>query len=183
MNTLNHGAEESYSLLSVRGAVTQSVVEESAAKLRSALSELKLSETSSAGIHYVFIEMAQNICKYASETLDGSGCGEITVTLSDGLCVLESRNCVDSAVSNHLDRHLKRITALNREELRRLFSELIREGEKSIPDGASARNGGGVGLVQIAQTAAAPLDYCFRRTGGTTEFILRATLRAIRMEG
>lgn len=172
-------------LISFESAVSQRLIEEYAGKLRSAISTLKLSESSAAVIFFVFIEMAQNICKYSARVKDGAGYGKITVNLTDGECEIESRNPISAEKVDELRNHLATISKMNREELRKFFGELIRERERLFYKKESDKqdtaeivhNGGGVGLVQIAQAAKEPIKYSFLKSGDDTEFILRASLR------
>ena len=142
------------------GAMTQKLVEQYAMTLRG--------EISDCSAFAVFIEIAQNIMKYSAELSDGCGCGRITVRLMPERCVIESSNPVTEAVRRELDARLAEIIPLSREELRRLFSERIRENNHG--------SGGGVGLIQIAQAVCEPLRYSFEAVDGNIVFALCATV-------
>jgi hypothetical protein len=105
-----------------------------------------------------FVELAQNIARYSAErsatTGEDRGVGEITLAAgADGLLRLTATNAVPAATAETLAARLSTLAGLDAAGLKQLHRERRRAGP---PPGSL---GAGLGLIELARHAAAPLSH------------------------
>lgn len=126
------------------------------------------------------VEMSQNIIHYALDTLTPAdqddhqlrwGC--VSVTLTEGLYLLECANRVSLAQADILRARIDPLRQLSNAEIKQRYAEAIRQ---ETPDGSK---GAGLGLLTIARDALGPLDYRLiddPTRPETAIFLLKATI-------
>jgi len=105
----------------------------------------------------VFIEMAQNVYFYSSESISvgekNYGIGSVMVIQSGDSYTFRTGNYVPLSYVDELAKSCELVNSLDREGLRQLKRDVrtTKPGERS--------KGAGIGLIQIALTTAQPIEY------------------------
>jgi len=105
----------------------------------------------------VFIEMAQNVYFYSSEAIEvgekSFGIGSVMVVSNEKSYTFRTGNYVPLDYVEELAASCQLVNSLDREGLRQLKRDVrtTKPGERS--------KGAGIGLIQIALTAAQPIEY------------------------
>ncbi|QHI97184.1 hypothetical protein GT347_03835 [Xylophilus rhododendri] len=128
-----------------------------------------------------FIEMAQNIIHYSSDSLtphthsDGElRHGSVCIRREDdGSFQLLCANPVEQRIADELRVKLDALRAMTLEEIKQAYRQTLRD---ETPEGSK---GAGIGLLTVARDARAPLDFDFEpadNTGAAPVFYLKATI-------
>jgi hypothetical protein len=119
----------------------------------------------------VFVEQAQNIIRYSSETLSRSGqesdrisSGLITVGREGGRFFVVCGNLIRRQDADALEERLEKIRNLDPAGIKAYYLEKI----KGAADPASL--GASLGLIEIARRASEPIQYDFAEINGGTSF-------------
>jgi hypothetical protein len=121
-------------------------------------------------VYKMAVEVLQNIAQHArahEEVREGL----FLIGKKDGHFAMATGNYIDTAAVPELRAHLAKLSMLEQDELSKLFKE-------TLFDGASEPSGrGGLGLVDVAREAGAPLEYNFQEVDEeVTYFSLAARL-------
>ncbi|MCA3185588.1 MULTISPECIES: SiaB family protein kinase [Cupriavidus] len=110
-----------------------------------------------------FVEMAQNIVHYSSDSLtspsqpDGQlRHGSVCISMVDEHYRLMCSNPVSSARVEQLRGTLEQVRTMTLEEIKRAYKETLRA---DAPEGSK---GAGLGILTMARDASAPLEYNFQ---------------------
>lgn len=108
----------------------------------------------------LFVEQTQNIIRYSAERLESpDGCatdignGMVAVGYSDGAIFVLCGNTIDGATVPDITSRLDYLRQLDREGLKRVYKQKLREPAEP------ASKGGSLGLVEIARRSSRPLEY------------------------
>lgn len=116
-----------------------------------------LSDNSRLVLFGTFVELAQNILRYSSERAGANGqergIGLVLVSEQENAFTVASGNLVSAEIAQHLRTQLEAIGTLDREGLKTLHRERRRAG----PPAGSL--GAGLGLIEVARRASAPLAW------------------------
>lgn len=113
----------------------------------------------------VMVECLQNICKHAEDVIedtDNSAC--FIVGKCEEEYVITSGNPIRNENIAALAAKLDQINALDKEGLKNLYKEIIRNGE------LSDRGGAGLGFVDMARKSGQKLQYDFQPVTERTSF-------------
>ena len=111
----------------------------------------------------VFVEQMQNVIRYSAERLPEEEDEEV-LDLSFGILtigkegddyVLLSGNLIRCADIDRVSEKLKQIQGMDRDQLKRLYKEKLREGPDEFSKGA------GIGFIEIARRASRPIEFDF----------------------
>lgn len=164
------------SLFKYSGPLTIQFINESCKDIEK---ELGTNTLTGKKLYSIFVELAQNIFYYSSETChignETHGIGDIEL-LEDGVSYrLKAGNVVETKSLQILEKKCRLINNLDRSELRKLKFEQRNSTEKN-PDS----KGAGVGLIQIALTADDSLKVGFEPLGNRkTYFSLSVGVKKI----
>ena len=109
----------------------------------------------------VFVEQVQNIIRYSAERLEG-GQDDRKVRLSSGIVTVGSEggafyvvcaNPVHARDAERLKERLDHLRGLDKEGLKALYKERLRDDSDEESKGAS------IGLIEIARRTSKPIDY------------------------
>lgn len=126
-----------------------------------------------------FIEMAQNIVHYSSDSYEKEGQGQssmrhgaVFISLTDERYYLHCANPVKADVAEKLREKLEHLRSLTIDEIKQEYKEMLRS--ETPPDS----KGAGLGFLTMARDASAPLEFEFSpaTVDGTSMFYLRATI-------
>lgn len=168
------GAEENTRILfSYRGTMTQPLIAGMVESLEKEIDAYGWGKGLSVNLVTVFIELAQNIMRYAKAEHPadgGTSYGEIIVGAQrDGGCCISSRNFVDAKDHRIILQRLAQIEGCDREELRLLYRTWRKEGDHL--QGGSA----GIGFAEIARRCAR-MEYAFKPTGSGRYYFTLKTI-------
>lgn len=155
------------------GPINAALIEEIGRALRDYLNHQQEAPRAVADIFAVYIEMTQNIRHYARQhaDLDGSGSAAIVVSRDDGHYVISAGNVIASADGAALLARVEELARLDAAELKTAFKTQLRKPRENLEGSA------GLGLIDIARKASAPLSAALRQIdAGRSFFSLRVVL-------
>ena len=162
-------------LLCFNGPISRSLIEEIGHALRNYMQAEQAHPSEAMDVFAVYIEMTQNIRHYAS--LRGYNDQEASATVAiarddEGHYVVSAGNLVELADGQGLVRSIEAIAGLDKAQLKAAYKEQLRR-----PRDAEASTGAGLGLLDIARKARAPLKPSLTdHPDGRAFFSLRAVI-------
>jgi hypothetical protein len=160
------------------GSVSQSIVEGIGETLWQRL-EIEGTEMSTIGrVFPIFVEQMQNIVSHSSEriTSEKTGGEEIRFGImivgksSDGRFYITCGNYVDKAAAESIRQKLEGIREMDKDQLKDLYREQRKQAKS---DGKS--KGAGLGFIDMARRASAPLEYDIVPVNAETSFFSMTT--------
>lgn len=163
-------------MLCFNGVFTATLIDEIGKALRNHMQLQNESPTAITDVFAVYIEMTQNIRHYMfSRQLTGPGSIATIVVAhqQDGHYTVSAGNWVKHADAERLCARIGQLNTMSKAELKAEFKTQLRKPLESL----QGNNGAGLGLIDMARKASAPLwtdiqpvddDYCF--------FSLRVTI-------
>jgi hypothetical protein len=161
-------------LISFAGRLSQSLIEEYGAAVKSYLENEERPQNEVYHIFSIFIEQTQNIKNYCSlkqESPFGETIAQsciVTIGKSDNGHFICSGNMVANADLAKLTARIDPLVSLDKAGLKQLYKEKLRE--------ASGPESAGLGLIDIARKARGPLIYSITELDANLSFF---TLKAI----
>ncbi len=135
------------------GPINAALIEEIGRALRDYLSHQQEAPSAVADIFAVYIEMTQNIRRYADlhPELDGAANASIVVSREDGHYVISAGNIVEPADGQALVTRLTELAGMDQAALKAAFKTQLRQPRENL-DGSA-----GLGLIDVARKASRPL--------------------------
>lgn len=162
-------------MLCFNGPMSRSLIEEIGNALRNYLQADQVQPGAAMDVFAVYIEMTQNIRHYASRMNYGEADAAATVVIArddQGRHVVSAGNLVESADAELLLARLQELAPLDRAGLKARYKEQLRR-----PRDEASSSGAGLGLIDIARKASAPLlGSAVAHADGKVFFSLTATL-------
>lgn len=155
------------------GPINAALIEEIGRALRDYLNVQQEKPHAVADIFAVYIEMTQNIRRYAEKhpELAGIANAVIVVSREEGRYVVGAGNLVTPADGEALTRRVAELAAMDGAALKATFKAQLRQPREKV--GGSA----GLGLIDMARKAAQPLRSALRAVdAGRSFFSLRVVL-------
>ncbi|MDA3876928.1 MAG: SiaB family protein kinase [Halothiobacillus sp.] len=129
-------------------------------------------------IFSTFIEMAQNIVHYSSDSLTPPEqtnlemrAGSVLVTHVDNAFLILCANPVSQAFAEQLTPQLEPLRVMSSEQIKDAYRKALRS------ETSESSKGAGLGLLTIAKDSSAPIEYGFNPMGnGMLMFTLKATI-------
>ncbi len=145
-------------LMSFSGPFSHSIIEELGVAVKNYLESAQVARPALMDVFAIYIEQAQNVRNYIDRWQQGpeqarlSHSGIVVVARKDGRYMVSSGNLVDRVDTPPLVAHLEHLRALDKAGLKALYKQQMRQ---PLDD----RGGAGLGLIEMARKAVAPLDY------------------------
>ncbi|MFN4089699.1 MAG: SiaB family protein kinase [Alphaproteobacteria bacterium] len=145
-------------LICFNGPFSRSIIEELGNAVRSYMESQSIAKTAILDVFSVFVEQTQNVRNYlAGKPAAGDGAsaldsGTVVIARLDDRYVVTCGNVVEAGDAADLARRLDELAALDRAGLRALYKEQMRRPR-------SETGGAGLGLIDMARKASAPLEY------------------------
>lgn len=148
------------------GPMWQDGIKGIAEMVRNHLSHDKLPENSAKKVFSVFIEQLTNVLMYSAEKENYAMPGEEAVEVSTGMLVLgqkgskyfiQTGNVIRRERMTFIKDSIDHINSLDKQGLR----EFYRERLSAVNDNAESK-GAGLGLIEVARRATAPIGYSFK---------------------
>ena len=155
------------------GPINAALIEEIGRALRDYLNLQQEKPTAVADIFAVYIEMTQNIRRYAEAHpgLAGAANAVIVVSRDTGRYVVSAGNFVTPEDGAALTRRVNELASMDGAALKATFKAQLRQPREIL--GGSA----GLGLIDIARKASSPLAVALRSVDAARSFIsLRVVL-------
>jgi len=155
------------------GPINAALIEEIGRALRDYLNHQQEQPSAVADIFAVYIEMTQNIRRYADQhpELAGAASAAIVVSREDGHYVVSAGNVVNPEDGRELLKRVDELAAMDRNELKAFFKAQLRQ-PREILNGSA-----GLGLIDMARKASRPLVATVREMDGQRSFLsLRVVL-------
>ena len=130
-----------------------------------------MSLPASLAVFSVFVELMNNMLMYSIEKMDIEGHPGV----SKGAFILASKNKIYSAQSGnmiktdnveHIKNRIDYLNSLDKPAVRKFYKEKIKEKDVN-----SDSKGAGLGLIEIARRASAPIEYEFTPCGDDLTFM------------
>lgn len=141
-------------LLCFNGPISRSLIEEIGNALRNYMKTEQTSPASALDVFAVYIELTQNIRHYATASqLAGADTATVVVSFKQDRYHVSAGNLVRLEDGQALMEKLYKLAQLDKTELKKLYKEQLRK-----PRDEQAASGAGLGLIDIARKASAPLE-------------------------
>lgn len=142
------------------GYVSEAVLSGVGEALKQKLSTEDADTKTIRSVFAIFVEQMQNIIRYSAEGDEKAAdfelrYGVLTVGTLDGQYEVQAGNLILARDRERLLTRLSDISAMDKDQLKTAYKERLRAG----PDDTS--KGAGVGFIEIARRASAPLSYDF----------------------
>ena len=165
----------SHILLCFNGPISRSLIEEIGNALKNYLQADNAHPSAAMDVFGTYIEMTQNIRHYARIRgyNDQESSATVVVARDDaGHYLVQAGNLIESDDADGLMRMVAELAPLDKAELKVRYKEQLRK-----PRDGDAVSGAGLGLIDIARKASAPLQADFDDAGqGRKFFSLRAVI-------
>lgn len=149
------------------GPINAALIEEIGRALRDYLNHQQEAPSAVADIFAVYIEMTQNIRRYADShpELTGAGNAAIVVSREDGHYVISAGNVVRPEDGRELTRRVDELAVMDRTALKAAFKTQLRLPRESLNGSA------GLGLIDMARKASRPLSATVRDLDAVRSFL------------
>ena len=148
------------------GPINAALIEEIGRALRDYLQHQQEAPSAVADIFSVYIEMTQNIRRYADAhpELEGATSAAIVVSREEGY-VISAGNVVTPEDGREILRRVEELSSLDRAALKALFKTQLRQPRESLNGSA------GLGLIDMARKASSPLTASLREIDSGRSFL------------
>jgi len=159
-------------MLCFNGPVTAPLIEEIGTALRKHMQGLEESPTAVSDVFSVYIEMAQNIRRYAQAQAFENETSTILISRDAlGHYVISASNIVRDEDGNALGERIGQLFHLDKEALKTAFKTQLRQPRSALTGSA------GLGLIDMARKASVPLQHTLQMLdNGRALFSLRVIL-------
>lgn len=145
-------------LLCFNGPISRSLIEEIGNALRNYMKMEQASPASAMDVFSVYIELTQNIRHYANASqLAGADTATVVVSFSDGHYHVSAGNLVYVEDGEVLYEKVSALANMDKSALKAAYKEQLRK-----PRDEQAVSGAGLGLIDIARKATAPVVSSFK---------------------
>jgi hypothetical protein len=156
-------------LLAFNGSMTQSLIEELGKALRNHLQDEDASSNAAMDVFSVYIEMTQNIRHYmaAHAYQEHDAAAVVVIGRHDnGAYFVSAGNTVEIADGQRLAQRVESLFSMDKAALKAAYKEQLRR-----PRDESASTGAGLGLIDMARKASAPLTCSLRSLDNGKAFL------------
>jgi hypothetical protein len=155
-------------LICFNGPFSHSIIEELGKAIRNYLENDESPKSRVTDVFAIFVEQAQNLKNYTekwrSSPLQPKGCmnGTLVISREEEHYVVSSGNLIAKEDASDLTGRLASIGRLDAIGLKSAYKERLR--------GSAKPSGAGLGLIDMARRASAPLGYSFKELADGTSF-------------
>lgn len=141
-------------LLCFNGPISRSLIEEIGNALRNYMNTEQTSPGSAMDVFAVYIELTQNIRHYARDhQFSGADTATVMVSFRDGHYHVAAGNMVRREDGDFLLKQVEELASLDKTELKSRYKQQLRQ-----PRDQEAATGAGLGLIDMARKATAPIQ-------------------------
>lgn len=159
-------------ILCFNGPVTAPLIEEIGTALRKHMEGLQEAPSAVADVFSIYIEMAQNIRRYAQAKSFTNETSTLLISRDTAArYVISASNIVSHDDGQALIERVQQLAQLDKDALKAAFKTQLRQPRSTLSGSA------GLGLIDMARKASAPLQHSLQMLdNGRALFILRAIL-------
>lgn len=165
---LNDALAVKGAVFSFKGYLSENILFSLGEALRHKMTQEESDANKIRRLFSVFVEQAQNIIRYSAERFeDGEialSSGIITVGREEGGFFVVCANMIDRRYTPELKERLEEISKMDAQELKAFYRQKLREPVEEDAKGA------GIGLIEIARRASAPIAFDFVDVDETHSF-------------
>lgn len=162
-------------MLCLNGPMSRSLIEEIGNALRNHLRAQKIQRGAAMDVFAIYIEMTQNIRHYVGRVgydEDNATANVVIARDDQGRYLVSAGNLVERSDARALIQRVEELGALDKAALKAAYKEQLR-----APRDSRNASGAGLGLIDIARKASAPLQATlFERPDGKLLFNLTAMI-------
>ena len=163
-------------LLCFNGPFSQGLIEEIGNALKRYMLSEAASSSSALDVFAVYIELAQNIRQYSGARGYGEADASATVVIGrddEGHYVISAGNIVEPTDGEMLLERVNALSTMDKTQLKSAYKEQLRK-----PRSEEAGAGAGLGLIDIARKASAPVSCSLQPVGSGSRsfFSLRVAI-------
>ena len=157
-------------LISFTGRFSQGIIEELGEAVKKHMESENRPQNNIFNVFAIFIEQTQNVKNYSSSKEKSpyydriANSGFTCIGKSEEGYFISSGNLIEECDIQTLIDKLELIKDMNKDELKKLYKELMRK--EITPDMKSA----GIGLVEIARKASFPIEYSIKEVDDLFSF-------------
>jgi hypothetical protein len=155
---LKEQLRESGILISFAGSFSHSIIEELGTAVKNYLETAESQKTAMMDVFSVYIETAQNVRNYGERRAAlgqaDTDASIVVIAKRDARYRIYAGNAVEHADIAPLAARLDALAAMDKAALKTAYKEQLRKAR-------SPGEGAGLGLIEIARRASAPLEYSF----------------------
>ena len=154
-------------LLCFNGPISRSLIEVIGNALRNYLKSEQASPASAIDVFAVYIELTQNIRHYALKSeLAGADMATVVVSFRDGHYHISAGNLVRQQDGESVQSAVNALAGLDKIELKKRYKEQLRK-----PRDEQATTGAGLGLIDMARKATAPVQASLKPLANETGYL------------
>lgn len=142
------------------GPISHDIVEGVGITLKSHMKKDNVSRTTIMKVFSIFIEQVQNVINYSYDrerAFDSKGIGIMVVGKRDGKHFIIGGNKIQTSKVSQLEDNLKKLSLMNKDELKTFYKEKRKANEDKESKGA------GIGFIEMAKKTSQPLEYYFEK--------------------
>jgi hypothetical protein len=161
-------------LICFNGPISRSLLEEIGHALKNHMQAANTHASASLDVFSVYIEMSQNIRHYANSRgyAEAEASATVVIANEDDHYTVSAGNLVEMADGVALLARVQSLAGLDKDQLKAAYKEQRRK-----PRDAHASSGAGLGLLDMARKASAPLEASLTELGeGRAFFSLQAVI-------
>lgn len=162
-------------LICFNGPTSRSLISEIGVALKEHIESSTASVSAAMDVFSVYIEMSQNIRHYSAARAYGEPDATATVVIAeteDHRYVVSAGNVVERSDGAALVERVAGLARLDKPQLKALYKEQLRQ-----PRQEGVSSGAGLGLIDVARKASAPLQCSLDPVGADKAFFtIRATI-------
>jgi hypothetical protein len=156
---------EQQMLIDYKGALSFSTISQLLNKLKEQMDLLGEKLSTYKRILIIMVEVLENIHKYIESQQDSKNSKDLThidfrLFKTDNLYSISSTNIVKEEAQKSIQDKLDMINKLDHDELKKLYRQIISNGQFTKEGGA------GLGFIEIAKTSQNKLKYSFEKIDG-----------------
>jgi len=162
--------KENEVILVYEGVITHDIVKAFSALAEANMEKNQEDSKTQKKVYFVMVESLQNIGKH-SDSLDGDrpGRGVFCISKADDHYMMTTGNIVDSSKVEGLTSMLEEINTKDKDELKTMYKQQMREGK------LSEKGGAGLGFISIARKTESKLEYTFKEIDENKSFFILST--------
>ncbi|MBS0194686.1 MAG: SiaB family protein kinase [Proteobacteria bacterium] len=151
-------------LISFNGSFSHGIVEELGTAVKKYLESAEGKPSAMMDVFSVYIEAAQNVRNYSERRLAAGADRQemdaniLVISRRDDHYEVSAGNAIDSADIQPLTERLQRLAGMDKAQMKACYKEQLRK------ERGPEANGAGLGLIEMARRASAPLQYRFTPT-------------------
>lgn len=143
-------------IIEYKGIIDIEKIEDLISKTKEKLQNVELKNQVKKKTINILVECLENIQKYSSDKdIENNYLPEVSVFYNNDFLTIESKNPIDKSNIEKLEKHIELVNNYDKENLKKLYEEVISNGN------LSEKGGAGLGLIDIALKSNNKIEYSF----------------------